>query len=196
MAPYDLVASFGVTGSYLVYLAIGFAFGFILESSGFGDSRRLAGQFYFSELAVVKVMFTAIVVAMILVFWSTALGLLDYNEIWVPPTYLWPGIAGGVIMGIGFILGGYCPGTSLVSVVTLKIDGMFFLLGIIAGVIFFGETVSFINTFWNSGYLGFFTLPELLHVETGVVVVLVVCLALAMFLGFGWLRSAIYGKAE
>ena len=196
MAPYDLVASVGVTGSYLIYLAIGFAFGFILESSGFGDSRRLAGQFYFTELAVVKVMFTAIVVAMILIFWSTALGLLDYNEIWVAPTYLWPGIAGGVIMGIGFILGGYCPGTSVVSVATLKIDGMFFFLGHVAGVIFFGETVSFITTFWNSGYLGRFTLPELLHVETGVTVVLVVCLALAMFLGFGWLRSAIYGKTK
>jgi len=196
MAPYDLVASLGVTGSYLVYLAIGFAFGFILESSGFGDSRRLAGQFYFSELAVVKVMFTAIVVAMILIFWATALGLLDYNEIWVAPTYLWPGIAGGVIMGIGFILGGYCPGTSVVSVATLKIDGMFFFLGHVAGALFFGETVSFITTFWNSGYLGRFTLPELLHVETGVTVVLVVCLALAMFLGFGWLRSAIYGKTK
>ncbi|MGI9320142.1 MAG: YeeE/YedE thiosulfate transporter family protein [Thiogranum sp.] len=196
MAPYDLVASLSVTGSYLIYLGIGFAFGFILESSGFGDSRRLAGQFYFSELAVVKVMFTAIVVAMILVFWATALGLLDYNEIWVKPTYLWPGIVGGVIMGIGFILGGYCPGTSLVSVATLKIDGMFFLLGHIAGVIFFGESVSFITNFWNSGYMGFITLPELLHMETGVVIVLVVCLALAMFLGFGWLRSAIYGKAE
>jgi hypothetical protein len=196
MAPYDLVASLGVTGSYLIYLAIGFAFGFILESSGFGDSRRLAGQFYFTELAVVKVMFTAIVVAMILIFWATALGLLDYNEIWVAPTYLWPGIAGGVIMGIGFILGGYCPGTSVVSVATLKIDGMFFVLGHIVGVLFFAETVGFFTTFWNSGYFGHFTLPELLRLETGVVAVLVVCLALAMFLGFGWLRSAIYGKAE
>ena len=196
MAPYDLVASLGVTGSYLIYLVIGFAFGFILESSGFGDSRRLAGQFYFTELAVVKVMFTAIVVAMILIFWATALGLLDYNEIWVAPTYLWPGIAGGVIMGIGFILGGYCPGTSVVSVATLKIDGMFFFLGHIVGVLFFAETVGFFTTFWNSGYFGHFTLPELLRLETGVVAVLVVCLALAMFLGFGWLRSAIYGKAE
>jgi uncharacterized membrane protein (DUF485 family) len=196
MAPYDLIASVGVTGSYLIYVAIGFAFGFILESSGFGDSRRLAGQFYFRELAVVKVMFTAIVVAMILVFWSTALGLLDYNEIWVSPTYLWPGIAGAVIMGIGFILGGYCPGTSVVSVATLKVDGMFFFLGHIAGMVVFAETVGYITNFWNSGYMGRFTLPELLHLETGVVVVLVVCLALAMFLGFGWLRSAIYGKAE
>ncbi|MDH3985837.1 MAG: YeeE/YedE family protein [Gammaproteobacteria bacterium] len=196
MAPFDLVALFGTTGSYLVYIAIGFAFGFILESSGFGDSRLLAAQFYFRELRVLKVMFSAIVVAMILIFWSTALGLLDYDEIWVKPTYLWPGIAGGLIMGVGFILGGYCPGTSLVSVATLKLDGAFFLLGIIVGVILFGETAGLINTFWNSGYLGIFTLPELLHLETGVVVLLVTCLALAMFAGFEWLRRKIYGKAQ
>ncbi len=82
MAPYDLAATLGVTGSYLVYLGIGFCFGFILESSGFGDSRRLAAQFYFSDLRVLKVMFTAIVVAMLLVFWATALGLLDYDDLW------------------------------------------------------------------------------------------------------------------
>ena len=196
MAPFDLVAIFGTTGSYLVYLAIGFVFGFILESSGFGDSRLLAAQFYFRELRVLKVMFTAIVVAMILIFWSTALGLLDYDEIWVKPTYLWPGIAGGLIMGVGFILGGYCPGTSLVSVATLKLDGAFFLLGIIVGVTLFGETAGLISTFWNSGYLGIFTLPELLHLETGVVVLLVVCLALVMFAGFEWIRRKIYGKAQ
>lgn len=196
MAPFDLVALFGTGGSYFIYLAIGFAFGFILESSGFGDARLLAAQFYFTELRVLKVMFTAITVAMILVFWSTALGLLDYDQIWVSPTYLWPGIVGGLIMGIGFILGGYCPGTSLVSVATLKLDGVFFLLGIIVGVVIFGETAGLINTFWNSSYYGFFTLPELLHVETGVVVLLVTCLALVMFAGFEWIRRILYGRAK
>ena len=194
MAPYAMTETFGTSGAHFVYLAIGFAFGFILESSGFGDARRLAAQFYFREMRVLKVMFTAIVVAMLLVFWSTALGLLDYNELWVPPTYLWPGIVGGIIMGVGFILGGYCPGTSLVSAATLKIDGMFFLLGVVAGVMLFGETVSYIDTFWNSGYMGVFTLPEFLQLETGVVVFLVVCLALVMFLGFEWLRERIYGR--
>jgi uncharacterized membrane protein (DUF485 family) len=196
MAPFDLVALLGVTGSYFIYLAIGFAFGFILESSGFGDSRLLAAQFYFRELRVVKVMFTAIVVAMILIFWSTALGLLDYDQIWVSPTYLWPGIVGGLIMGIGFIIGGYCPGTSLVSAATLKLDGIFFLLGNITGMVIFGETAGLINTFWNSGYFGTFTLPELLHLETGIVVVLVTCLALGMFAGFEWIRGLIYGRAK
>jgi hypothetical protein len=196
MAPFDLAGLFGETGAYLVYLAIGFCFGFILESSGFGDSRILAAQFYFRRLNVLKVMFTAIVVAMLLIFWSTALGLLDYNGIWVKPTYLWPGIAGGIIMGVGFILGGYCPGTSLVSAATLKIDGMFFLLGFFIGAIFFGETVEYIQRFWHSGYLGEFTLPELLGVETGVVVFLVACLALGMFLFFEWLRRVVYGDRK
>ena len=196
MAPFDLVAILGTSGSYLVYLGIGFCFGFILESCGFGDSRKLAAQFYFSDLRVLKVMFTAITVAMLLIFWSTALGLLDYDEILVKETYLWPGIVGGIIMGVGFILGGYCPGTSLVSVATFKVDGMFFLAGHIAGVIIFGETVGFISEFWNSGYMGRFLLPELFGLETGVVAFMVVCLALAMFLGFGWIQKLVYGKEK
>jgi hypothetical protein len=196
MAPLDLTAIFGVNGSYLVYIGIGFCFGFILESSGFGDSRKLAAQFYFSELRVLKVMFTAIVVAMLLVFWATALGLLDYDELMVKQTWLWPGIVGGLIMGVGFILGGYCPGTSLVSTATLKVDGMFFLLGHIVGVVAFGETVGYIYEFWNSGYMGRFLLPELLGLPTGVVVLLVVCMAIAMFLGFGLIQRLIYKRGD
>ena len=193
MAPFDLANLFGTTGSYLIYVGIGFAFGFILESSGFGDARLLAAQFYFRDLRVLKVMFTAIVVAMVLVFWSTALGLLNYDRLWVNPTYLWPGILGGIIMGVGFILGGYCPGTSLVSIATLKLDGIFFFMGLVAGVFAFGETVGLFNEFWNSGFMGRFTLPELLNMEIGVVVFLVVVMALLMFLLFGWVHNLIYG---
>jgi uncharacterized membrane protein (DUF485 family) len=196
MAPFDLNALFGSGGSYAVYLLIGFAFGFVLESSGFGDARRLAAQFYFREMRVLKVMFTAIVTAMVLVFWSSALGLLDYDQLWVNPTYLWPGILGGLIMGLGFILGGYCPGTSLVSAVTLKLDGIFFVLGLIVGVLAFGETLAWFHNFWNSSYLGRFTLPELFGLETGVVVFLAVVMALVLFVGFEWARSAIYGKQK
>ena len=194
MAPFDLVALLGVTGSYLVYLAIGFAFGFILESAGFGDARKLAAQFYFSELTVLKVMFTAIIVAMTLIFLSTALGLLDYDEVWVNPTYLWPGIAGGIIMGIGFILGGYCPGTSLVSAATLKIDGMFFLLGLVAGVVLFGETVSQFAVFFESSFMGRFTLPELFGLSYGSVVLAIVVVALLLFWGAEKVEAAVGGE--
>jgi len=139
-------------------------------------------------------MFTAIVVAMILIFWAAALGLLDFDQVWVRWTYLWPGVVGGLVMGIGFIVGGYCPGTSLVSMATLKLDGTFFLLGILFGVFLFGETVGYFTTFWNSTYYARLTLPDLLGVDPGLVVFVIVCLALVMFWGAEKIRLMVHGK--
>ncbi len=183
MAPFPLPLTdlLGHWGSYVVYLIIGFSFGYILEIAGFGNSKKLAAQFYFKDMTVLKVMFTSIIVAMVLVFAASAIGLLDYNLIWVNPTYLWPGIIGGLIMGAGFIIGGFCPGTSLVAAATLKLDGIFFVLGVFFGIFLFGETVDTYAIFWNSSYMGRFTLPEWLGVSTGVVVLLVVLMALFMF---------------
>ena len=129
MAPFDLAASLGPVAYALVFVAIGFGFGAALEMGGFGDTRKLAGQFYFRDMTVLKVMFTGIVVAAVLVAGATSFGLLDMSRVWVNPTYLWPGIVGGLVMGVGFVVGGFCPGTSLVAASTLKVDGMFFLGG-------------------------------------------------------------------
>ena len=181
--PLALTTLLGKYGAYLVYLLIGFAFGYVLEIAGFGNSPKLAGQFYFKDQTVLKVMFTAIVVAMVFIFGASALGLLDYNLIWVNPTYLWPGIVGGLIMGFGFIIGGFCPGTSLVAMATFKLDGLFFALGTLFGIFIFGETVSSFETFWESSYMGRFTIPEWLGLDTGTVVLMVVFMALFMFWG-------------
>ena len=197
MTPFPLPIDtlLGTAGSYLVYLLIGFGFGYVLEISGFAISSRLAAQFYFKDLTVLKVMFTAIIVAMVLIFAATGLGLLDYNLIWVNPTYLWPGIIGGLIMGVGFIVGGFCPGTSLVSVATFKIDGLFFTLGGLVGIFAFGEVVDNIAVWWNSSYLGRFTLMDWLGLDTGWVVLLVVLMALFMFWG-GEQLERIIGKRD
>ncbi len=185
MAPFPLVWSeiLGHWGQYIIFLIIGFAFGYVLEISGFGYSPKLAAQFYFQDMTVLKVMFTAIIVAMVLIFGASAVGLLDYNLIWVNPTYLWPGILGGVIMGFGFIIGGFCPGTSLVAAATAKLDGVFFVLGVFFGIFLFGETVDNYAEFWNSSYMGRFTLQDWLGVPTGWVVLGVVLMALFMFWG-------------
>jgi hypothetical protein len=107
MAPFDINAALGGLGTVGLYLAIGFGFGFALERAGFGNARKLAAQFYLHDMTVLKVMFTAIVVAMLLLFWASALLYLDMDRVFINPTYLWPGIAGGVILGMGFIIGGY-----------------------------------------------------------------------------------------
>ncbi len=182
--------------TYLVFGLIGFGFGYVLEISGFGNSKILAAQFYFKNLTVLKVMFTAIVTAMVLIFLSSAIGILDFNLVYVPETYLWPGIVGGLIMGVGFIVGGFCPGTSLVSAVTLKIDGIVFVLGALVGIWAFGETVDPIWQWWNtSGYYGRVTLMDAFNLPTGVVVLLVVLMALFMFWGGEQLERLI-GKRD
>lgn len=189
--PLPLDQLLGSGGAYLVYLAIGFAFGAVLEMAGFAVSTRLAAQFYFKDMTVLKVMFTGIITAMALIFLATGLGLLDYNLVYVNPTYLWPGILGGLIMGVGFILGGFCPGTSLVSAATLKIDGIIFALGAFFGIFLFGETVGWYEAFWNSSYMGRFTLMDLFQTDTGIIVLGVMVMALLAFAGAEWAERKI-----
>ncbi len=166
----------------LFTLGIGFCFGFVLEKAGFGNSRNLAAQFYLHDMRVLKVMFTAIVTAMLLVFLTAALGLLDFSRIFVPPTHLGPAIVGGFVLGIGFIIGGYCPGTSLVSLSTLKVDGAFFVGGVVAGLFGFALTAPALWAFWNqAGFLGRLTWFDLLGIDAGWIVLAVFVMALGAF---------------
>ena len=196
MAPFPLPLAeiMGHWGQYVIYLLIGIAFGFALEISGFANSPLLAAQFYFKDMTVLKVMFGAIVTAMVLIFFTSAVGLLDYSLVYVNETYLWPGIVGGLIMGVGFILGGFCPGTSLVAAAVGKLDGLIFVLGVLFGIFAFGETVGFYEEFWYSSYMGRFTIPEWLGLPYGVVVVLIVLMALFMFWGAEQLEKIFGGR--
>lgn len=182
MAPLDLQASLGHVWQNVLYVLTGFAFGFLLERAGFGDARKLAAQFYLHEMRVLKVMFSAIITAMLLIFWTDALSILDFGKLYVNPTYLWSGILGGIIFGIGFVVGGYCPGTSLVSLSTLKIDGLFFVIGMMAGMFLFGETLPIFRQFWETaGFYGDITLFQVFDIPRSVVVLAVVIMAVLMF---------------
>ncbi len=193
MAPFQLTG--GTIGYALTFGAIGFGFGAVLEMAGFGDTRKLAGQFYLRDMTVLKVMFTAIIVAAVLIAGASAFGLLDMSRVWVNPTYLWPGIVGGLVMGAGFIVGGFCPGTSVVAASTLKIDGIVFLAGALFGVYLFGETVSSFEPFFLSSYMGRFTLDEWLGLPLGATVLLVVAAALLLF-WLGELAERHFGRGE
>ncbi len=182
-------------GYALIFMLIGFGFGAALELTGFGNTRKLAAQFYLSDLTVLKTMFTAIVVAAVLVALASSFALLDISRVWVNPTYLWPGIVGGLVMGVGFVVGGFCPGTSLIAAATGKIDGMMFVAGALVGVGVFGETVASFEPFFLSGSMGRFTLPEWLGLSTGTVIALLVLMALSMFLASEALEKR-YGSAE
>ena len=138
----------------VIAFLLGTGFGVTLEQAGFSSSRKLAGVFYGYDFTVLRVFFTAAVTAMSGILLFGYLGLLDLAVIYINPTGLAPAIGGGAIMGAGFILGGYCPGTSLCAAVIGKVDAMFFVLGGAIGVFGFGELYPLYKGFYESTALG------------------------------------------
>ena len=195
MAPFFKMGYFGEQTSFIIALVIGIAFGFWLERAGFGDSTVLAGQFYFKDNTVIKVMFTSVLVAMLGVLYFTLFGWFDLSLLYINPTFLWAQIVGGVIFGFGFVVGGYCPGTSIVGLATGRIDGIVFVLGAIFGMFVFGEVYPLIESLFMAGSMGSITLPEFFNLSSGVVALLVVFLALGMFLGIDWMEKK-FAKEE
>lgn len=180
-APYFELGYFGARGALAVALIIGIAFGWCLESAGMGSARKLAGQFYLTDLTVFKVMFSAIVTAMLGVFWLGRLGVLDISRVYVPETYLVPQLVGGLIFGVGFALGGLCPGTSCVAAATGRLDGVALVLGMWSGVLATGLFFPALARFYDRTPRGVLTLPQIAHMTYGATVFLVVLAALAGF---------------
>ena len=172
-------------------VALGVGFGFALERAGLGSARKLVGQFYGRDLAVMKVMFSALVVAMLGVFWLSRWGLLDLRAVYVPLTYLWPQLFGGLLFGAGLVVAGLCPGTACVSAATGRVDGLFVVLGFFAGMIGVGLLLEGFADFYTSGAHGTWTLPELTGLPYGTVVAAVVVLALAAFAGAEWIERRV-----
>jgi len=162
-------------------LGIGVAFGFTLERAGLGNAKKLAGQFYLTDLTVIKVMFTAIITAMLGVFWLGKFGVLDVSRVYVPETFLAPQIAGGLVFGVGFALAGLCPGTSCVAAATGRADGLMVMAGMFAGVLVTGLAFAPLRRFYESTALGARTLPDVLKLSYGAAVFAVVLAAMATF---------------
>jgi len=149
----------------IIAILIGIVFGFVLEASGFSSSRKLAGVFYGYDFAVLKVFFTAALVALIGMFYMDYLGYVDISQMYVHPTYLWGAIIGGVIMGLGFVAGGFCPGTSLCAVAIGKIDAIVYVVGIMIGVFIFSELFFLFQPLYEGSFLGNITLEDSLGVN-------------------------------
>ena len=188
-APLYELGAFGNTASLFVAVIIGVAFGWCLERAGMGSARKLAGQFYFMDLTVFKVMFSAIVTAMLGAFWLGRIGLLDLSRVYVPETFAVPQLVGGLVFGVGFVVGGLCPGTSCVAATTGRGDGMMLVAGMFSGVIACGLAFPALEPLYSSTPLGTLTLPQALHLPYGIVVALVVLVALGGFRGAEWIES-------
>ena len=195
-APFYKFGLFNDEVSFIIAFVLGLAFGFVFERGGFGSGRMLAAQFYFTDMRVFKVMFTAIVVAMIGLFYLSWIGFIDLSLIYFGDTFIMPQIVGGLILGVGFVIGGYCPGTSTVAIATGRLDAIVYLLGGAFGIFIFGEVFPYISDFFYSTPMGRITLPELFGIDHGIILLAVILLAIAGFAGADWGEKYMASKKE
>jgi hypothetical protein len=180
-----------------VGVAVGVAFGFVLERSGFGRAQKLVGQFYGYDMTVLKVMFTGIVTAMLGAVILGAVGVLDLRAVsFNYPTYLWPMIVGGLLLGTGFVISGYCPGTSLVAAASGKLDGVATVLGVTVGGLAYGELLPRLGTFNESGKRGALFLYDLLHLSPLAVAVAVAVMAVLAFRAASKVEQLVNARAD
>ena len=186
----DFIAPLAKTGliseALNLWLAvpIGFIFGFALHHGGFTDSRKIGAVFYFKDVDVPIVMFSAIVTAMLGLWGLSLLGFIDTEVFYFLPTYLAPVAVAGILFGVGMVVGGFCPGTAAASIATGKIDAMVFIGGFFIGSLAFGDFFPVWGHFFHSDYRGVWRLDQLFGLELGVTVLIMVVIAIAgsMFL--------------
>lgn len=167
--------------NFLLAFIIGIAFGFVLESSGFSSSRKLAGVFYGYDTVVLKVFFTAAITAMTGLLFFSLFGWIDFNLVYINPTYLASAIVGGVIMGLGFIMGGFCPGTSFCAASIGKIDALVFIGGLFIGVSIFTEGYGLWENLYKAAFMGYPKISSALGISDGLLGLLVIIAAIGMF---------------
>ncbi len=164
-----------------IAVAGGLGLALILGVIGLGNGRKLAAQFYLRDLTVFKVMFTAILTALLGLFWLGQAGLLDLSRIPLTPTYLLPQLVGGLLFGAGFVIGGYCPGTSCVAIASGKLDALGVFGGMMAGIFLYGEIYPWIRGFADTTPMGRVSLPQVFSLRPGIVVGVVTLIALGGF---------------
>ena len=160
---------------------LGMAFGIVMEGSGFSSSRKIVGLFYGYDFTVLRVFFTAAVTSAIGLLYFGYLGWVDMSLIYIHPTYVTGAIVGGIFMGLGFVTGGFCPGTSIVAIAIGKIDAIVFTLGLMLGIFIFSEAFSLFEGIYNGNYLGNVTISETLGMSSYLFVFLFTLMAVVVF---------------
>jgi hypothetical protein len=182
--PLYLFDVFGQGTAMALAVAIGFLFGFTLERAGFGDARNITNLFYFRDMRVLRVMFSALTTTLVGLIALSWVGLFDYSALVdysLLKTYLWPQLVGGLLFGVAFVVGGYCPGTSAVAIVSGRIDAAVYAGGMIVGMWVFAGGFPVWGAFYKSSDLGRITLWQAFGVPLEVMALIIVVMALAAF---------------
>jgi hypothetical protein len=163
----------------LAPLLIGLAFGWVLQRSGLSRYDRIANVYRFTDLTVLKVLGSALVTAAVALQIMRALGLGVAPPI--PMTYAWGNLLGGVVFGVGMALSGFCPGTIAAGAGEGRLDYLVpGALGLLSGAVLYGLLYDRVMPVLARTARAT-TLPEVVHVEPWLTVVLFAEIALLAF---------------
>ncbi len=176
--PFEVIS---VGANLIIAFFVGLSFGVILEQAGLGNPKKLVGQFLLHDMTVLKVMFSAIVTCMTSLFYLHYLGLLELSLLMTSDVAVWPQLIGGLILGAGFMLSGYCPGTALVGVSSGHKDAIAAVAGLFVGSLLFGLMFDRLADFYHDTSSTQTRLPELLNVSYGTLVLLIILMAMLCF---------------
>ncbi|MFO0649011.1 MAG: YeeE/YedE thiosulfate transporter family protein [Polyangiales bacterium] len=165
----------------LAPLALGFAFGWALQKGRLGRYETIVNAFRFTDLTVVKFLFTALMVALVT---NQALVSLGFAAaVPVAQTYALGNLAGGVLFGFAMALAGFCPGTVAAGAGEGRLDYLIpGALGLYTGAVLFGLSYPlFFPKLARIARLGSVTAAQALHVEPWLLILVFCELGLLLF---------------
>lgn len=184
-------------GGFWPALLLGLLFGLTLEGAGFGSARKLTAQFTLRDFAVIKVMFTAVIVAAAGLWLAEAGGIVGTRSVYTPTLFFWSIGLGGALVGAGFAMGGYCPGTSAVGLASGRFDALAFIAGMVAGIWVFAGVFDWVEPLYRAAQgPKAQTLDQFLGIPAIAIILAMAAMAVAAFYFGGKLEARFGGPVR